>query len=196
MILGGRGSKTEYSLEFFATIGHLMTGVGTIALSILLYRTFKHMDASTRATELQTEHKFRPWIGPTGAIREVNGDSDKKRFEIMIRNYGEYAATDVTVTNLVKLEKITKDDLKSKTNNHVSLGPLLPTMEKRFWFDIDDQTMRKAKEASTKIFVGIIIGYPLAFGESQYGMISEVDPETLSFVHKDMWVQSPPLRSQ
>lgn len=186
----------EYSLEFFATIGHLMTGVGTIALSILLYRTFKHMEASTRATELQTEHKFRPWVGPTGTIKEVNGGSDKKRFEVMIKNYGEYAATDVTVKNLVKSEKITKDDLKSTTNNHVSLGPLLPTMEKRFWFDIDNQAIKKAKESSTKIFVGVVIGYPLTFGESEYGMISEVDPDTLSFVHKDMWVQSPSLRSQ
>lgn len=196
MTQGDRGSKMEYGLEFFATIGHLMTGVGTIALSILLYRTFKHMNASTRATEIQTEHKFRPWIGPTGTIREANSGSDKKRFEIMIRNYGEYAATGVTVTSLVKLEKIAKDDLKSKTNSHVSLGPLLPTMEKRFWFDMDDQTIKKAKEASTKIFVGIVIEYPLTFGESEYGVISEVDPETLSFVHKDMWVQSPPLRSQ
>jgi hypothetical protein len=69
-------------------------------------------------------------------------------------------------------------------------------MEKRFWFDIDEQTIKKAKETNTKIFVGVVIGYPLVFGESQYGMISEVDPETLSFVHKDMWVQSPPLRLQ
>jgi len=69
-------------------------------------------------------------------------------------------------------------------------------MEKRFWFDIDNQTIKKTKETNTKIFVGITIEYPLVVGNSEYGMISEVDPETLSFVHKDMWVQSPPLRSK
>jgi hypothetical protein len=185
----------EYGLDFFATIGHLMTGTGTIALSILLYRTFKHMEASTHATELQTEHKFRPWVGPTGTIEEIDSGSDKKRFEIMVRNYGEYAANDVLTRSLVKLEQITRDDLKSQANSHVSLGPLLPNMEKRFWFDIDSQTIKKAKEMSAKIFVGVIMEYPLTFGKSEYGMISEVDPETLSFVHKDMWVQSPPMRS-
>jgi hypothetical protein len=185
----------EYGLEFFATIGHLMTGAGTIALSILLYRTFKHMDASTHATELQTEHKFRPWVGPSGTIEEMNSGSDKKRFEITVKNYGEYAANDVMIRSLVKLEKITRDDLKSQANNPVSLGPLLPNMEKRFWFDVDNQIIKKAKETSTKIFVGVIMEYPLTFGKSEYGMMSEVDPETLSFIHKDMWVQSPSMRS-
>jgi len=185
----------EYGLEFFATVGHLMTGSGTILLSVLLYKTFRHMDASTRATELQTEHKFRPWIGPSGQIKEIEAGSDKKRFEILIKNYGEYAATDVLVRSLVKLEKITREDLKSKANGNVSLGPLLPNMEKRFWFDVDNQTIKKTREANTKIFIGVIMEYPLMFGKSEYGMISEVDPETLSFIHTDMWVQSPSVRS-
>ncbi|MEW6043423.1 MAG: hypothetical protein AB1608_04100 [Thermoproteota archaeon] len=185
----------EYSLEFFATIGHLMTGFGTIVLSVLLYRTFKHLEASTRATEFQTEYKFRPWIGPTGTIREIASDSNKKRFEVIIKNYGEYAATDLTVANLVKSEKMTKDELKSNADNRVSLGPLLPTMEKRFWFEIDVQTIQKAKEANSSIYTGVIIEYPLTFGKSEYGMISEVDPETFTFVHKDMWIHSPSLKS-
>lgn len=185
----------EYSLEFFATVGHLMTGIGTIVLSILLYKTFRHMEASTRATELQTEHKFRPWIGPTGNIREIDSTHERKRFEIMIRNYGEYAATEVTVRNLIKLEKMTRDEIKSKSDNIVNLGPLLPNMEKRFWCDIDNQLIMKTKDTDSKIVVGIIIEYPLTIGKSEYGMISEVDPNTLSFVHKDMWVQSPSIKS-
>lgn len=185
----------EYGLEFFATIGHLMTGAGTIVLSVLLYKTFRHMEASTRATELQTEHKFRPWIGPTGTITQTDVGPDKKRFEIMVKNYGEYASSDVTVRSFVSLDKITRDGLKSKADSNVRLGPLLPNMEKRFWFDIDGQTIKKAKDANAKIFAGVIIEYPLAFGKSEYGMISEVDPDTLSFVHGDMWVQSPSMRS-
>ena len=180
----------EYNLEFFATIGHLMTGFGTVILSVLLYRTFRHMEAATRATELQTEHKFRPWIGPTGIIKELDAGVDKKRFEIMIRNYGEYASADVAVTNLVKSEIITKDDLKH-LDGKLSLGPLLPSMEKKFWFDIDNQLFKNAKETNSKIFVGIIIEYPLTFGKSEYGMISEIDPQTLNFVHKEMWTQNP-----
>lgn len=180
----------EYGLEFFATIGHLMTGFGTVLLSVLLYKTFRHMEASTRATELQTEHKFRPWIGPTGIIKELDVGADKKRFEIMIRNYGEYASADVIVKSLVKSEMITKDELKL-LDRKLSLGPLLPGMEKRFWFDIDNQMLKKTKEIDSKIFTGIIIEYPLTFGKSEYGMISEIDPQTLNFIHKDMWTQNP-----
>jgi hypothetical protein len=183
-------------MEFFATVGHLMTGGGTVVLSILLYRTLKHLETVTRATESQTEYKFRPWIGPIGTIKAMEGSSDKKRFELVIRNYGEYATNDVIITNLIKSEIITKDELKLKADAHRSLGPLLPNMEKRFWFDIDNQTIKKAKDTNTKIFVGVIMEYPLTFGKSEYGMISELDPETFSFVHKDMWVQSPPLRSE
>lgn len=184
----------EYGLEFFATIGHLMTGVGTIALSILLYRTFKHMEASTRATEIQTEYKFRPWIGPTGTLKEIEVDSDKKRFELTLKNYGEYAATDVIIKSLVGTEQITRDGLKSKADVSKSLGPLLPSMEKRFWFDIDNHTIKETRENGTKIYVGILIEYPLTFGKSEYGMISEFDSETAIFVHSDMWVQSPTMR--
>lgn len=194
MVSGTGTIDMEYSLEFFATIGHLMTGVGTVVLSVLLYRTLKHLETVTRATESQTEYKFRPWVGPSGRVNEIAAGSDKKRFEIVIKNYGEYAADDVTITNLIKLETISRNDLKSKAETRLSLGPLLPTMEKRFWFDIDNHTIKKAKDASAKIFVGIIMEYPLTFGKSEYGMISELDPETMSFVHKDMWVQSPPLR--
>ena len=171
-----------------------MTGGGTIVLSVLLYRTFKHLETVSRATESQTEYKFRPWIGPAGTIHEVAAGSDKKRFEIVIKNYGEYAANDLTVINLIKTEAMSRDELKSKAETRLSLGPLLPTMEKRFWFDIDNHAIKKAKDAGSKIFVGVIIEYPLTFGKSEYGMISELDLETMGFVHKEMWVQSPPLR--
>lgn len=54
----------EYDLEFLATIGHLLTGFGTIVLAVLLYKTFRHLEASTRAANIQTEYKLRPWVGP------------------------------------------------------------------------------------------------------------------------------------
>jgi hypothetical protein len=181
----------ELSLEFFATTGHLMTGFGTIVLSILLYRTFRHLRAATRASEIQTEYKFRPWIGPTGQIKELFTDQKKKRFEVILKNFGDLPATNVTAYSLAKPGQISKDEIKS--GYKVDLGPILPNMEKHFWLDVDLEILQKAKEVGS-FYTGMIFEYPLAFGKSEYGMISETNIEKLAFVHKDMWVYSPPLR--
>jgi hypothetical protein len=182
----------ELNLEFLATIGHLMTGFGTIILAILVFRTFQHLAAASKAAEIETEYKLRPWIGPTGIIKEINSDSTKKRFEVMVKNFGDLPASDVTASSLVKLEKITRDDLKSQKNS-ISLGPILPNMEKRYWIDIPIEMVEKQKEG--KIFTGILFEYPLSFGKSEYGLISEVSVPLFVFAHTDMWTSSPSAKS-
>ena len=181
----------EYGLEFFATIGHIMTGIGTITLAILLYGTFKHMNAATRATEIQTEYKFRPLVGPTGVIRKISSDEEKTRIEITIKNFGDLPATNVSVYSISKLTQVSKEEVRS--SNKIDLGPVLPNMEKHYWFDIDNIIIDGAKKANGKISSGLLFEYPLAFGKSEYGMISEINPENFGFVHKDMWVFSPPM---
>jgi hypothetical protein len=182
----------EANLEVLATIGHLMTGFGTIVLAILLYGTFKHLEASTRSAEIQAEYKLRPWVGPTGVIKNLGDNQNKKRFEIMIKNFGDLPATNVSVFSVVKTNQVSRDEIKT---NKIDLGPVLPNMEKRFWLDVDSDTIQKAKE-SGRFYSGIVFEYPVAFGKSEYGLISEIDVETFSFVHKDMWVSSPPLRQK
>jgi hypothetical protein len=66
-------------------------------------------------------------------------------------------------------------------------------MEKHFWLDVDIDIIQKAKDSGKKFCTGMIFEYPLAFGKSEYGMISETDTQEFAFVHKDMWVYSPPL---
>ena len=182
----------EVDLELLATIGHLLTGFGTIILSVLLYSTFKHLQIATKAAEIQTAYKLRPWIGPTGVVRELNTDQKKKRFEVLIKNFGDLPATNVTAFSIAKIDQISKDEIRSAFR--VDLGPILPNMEKHFWLDVDIDIIQKAKESGKKFYTGMIFEYPIEFGKSEYGMISETDAETFSFVHKDMWVSSPPLR--
>lgn len=185
----------DYALDLIGTIGHMMTGVGTIILSILIYRTFKHLNASTRAAEIQTEYKFRPWIGHTGVIKEISSDSNKKQFEIMIKNYGDLPATEVIVSSLVKDHKITKDEIKTHAINHISLGPILPNMEKRYWLDVKNSIIETAKNENGQIFTAILLEYPLSFGKSEYGLISEINTSSFAFTHIDMWAFSPQLKN-
>lgn len=184
------------NLELLATIGHLLTGFGTILLSILLYKSFRHLEAVTKATEIQTEFKFRPWVGPTGLIREIGQESGQKRFEVTIKNFGDLPANEVLVSSIVKNEKISKDELQSQKTKRISLGPMLPNMEKRYWLDIDVSAIEEAKNRGQKIHTGILFEYPLSFGKSEYGLISEVDPDSLKFVHTDMWVASPEFKAK
>lgn len=154
------------------------------------------METATKATEIQTEYKFRPWVGPTGVIREIDSDNTRKQIEITIKNYGDLPATNVSVYSIVKQTQVIKGEIRSNSAKKIDLGPILPNMEKRYWLHIEKDIIQAAKQNNSKIYSGMIFEYPLAFGNSEYGLISEIDPETFSFVHKDMWVQSPPLRQE
>lgn len=69
-------------------------------------------------------------------------------------------------------------------------------MEKRYWLDVDNEIIKKAKESNQKIITGILFEYPLSFGKSEYGLISEVSTESFNFVHTEMWVTSPEFRTK
>lgn len=183
----------EYDLEFVATMGHLMTGFGTIILAFLLYKTFRHLEASTRAANIQTEYKLRPWVGPTGAIQQLFRDAKKTRIEITIKNFGDLPATNVIAYSIASISEIAKDEVHKSSK--VDLGPVLPNMEKHYWFDIPNEVIDEAIKSKTKISGGLLFEYPLSYGNSEYGMISEIDPETFKFVHKEMWVHSPSMMS-
>ena len=86
-------------------------------------------------------------------------------------------------------EMMSKEDIKSKDIEKFNLGPMLPSMEKHYWFFIDCDLIQKAQEGKIKIFIALYFEYPLTQGTSGYGMISEYNPKMNSFIHKDMWVE-------
>ena len=53
---------------------------------------------------------------------------------------------------------------------------------------VDSETMNRAKEGSLALYTLTNFTYEFEGGASSYGMISQYDPKTGVFVHKDMWV--------
>lgn len=186
------------TLSLIATMGHLMTGIGTVILVILIVKTLKHMEIATRFTEVQTNYKFRPWIGPSNTIKEIEGDEKNSRFEILLKNFGDLPAASVTIIAIVSETGISREQISSDTpvskEIHVfNIGPMLPNMEKRYWLYVSNELIKNSIESKKIIHTGMYFRYENLNVKNGYGMISELNPQTKSFVHKDMWVDTPGL---
>ena len=175
--------------ELLTVGGSIATAVATIVLVFVLWRTIKQMEATVKLSKIQTEFRFRPWIGPLNSIKYIGESDGKEQFDVTIKNYGELPATFVKASFKMNTENIKKLDLKFEEKEIFNLGPMLPTMEKHYWFFIDSQTMQKAKKDELKIFIALFFEYPTTVGTSGYGMISQYNPKTEGFIHKDMWIK-------
>jgi len=181
--------EMEYNLEVIVGIAHWATGIGTVVLAVALIRTFKHMAAVTKMTSLETEYRLRPWIGPTGTITKMEKSiSDDCQFDIAIKNYGELPATSV-IAKFVKSDKpLTRESFQSGDVNSFDLGPVMPTMEKHYWFFIDSEAWKKADDGSESLYTGLYFEYEHSGKKSGYGMLSEYSSSAKNFIHKDMWI--------
>ena len=190
-------SESE-TLALIATLGHLMTGIGTVILVILIIKTLRHMEIATKFTEIQTNYKFRPWIGPSNTIKEIEGDEKNMRFEILLKNFGDLPAASVTVVSIVSENQITREQISGdgppSSSAHVfNIGPMLPNMEKRYWLYVNKELMKNSIDSNKIIHTGLYFTYENLKKKNGYGMISELNPQTRSFVHKNMWVDTPDL---
>jgi len=182
-------TEMESSLEQWVGVAHWLTGVGTVALAIALIRTFHHMRAVTAMTSIETEYRLRPWIGPTGSITKMEKSiSDDCQFDIAIKNYGEIPATAVTAKFVKSNKPLTRESLQSSDVDSYDLGPVMPTMEKHYWFFIDSETWKKADSGSEPLYTGLYFEYDHSGKTSGYGMLSEYSSTAKNFVHKDMWI--------
>ncbi len=178
-------------LATIEAIGVLGTAAATIALVLLLYRTVKQLEATVSLSKIQTDYRFRPWIGPLNSIKAMPPKEGKNQYDCTIKNYGEIPAQYVKAYCKIDTKLMERDVFKTDPGKTFDLGPLLPNMEKHYWIFIDSQLIKKAKEGSEKVYSALYFEYPVAGGKSGYGMISEYDPKNDGFIHKDMWVQSP-----
>jgi len=185
------------SLEVLVTIAHWTTGVATVVLAVALIRTFKHMEAVTKMTTIETEYRLRPWIGPTGPINKMEHSINEKcQFDIAVKNYGELPSSGVTAKFKMATKMPSREDAKSSDLESFDLGPMFPNMEKHFWFFIEPELWKKALEGQEKIFTIIYFEYKTGGAKSGYGMISEYAPTSQNFVHRDMWIDDKKLNSQ
>jgi hypothetical protein len=161
------GVIKEYS-EIFGVL--LEAGV-----VVLLWKTVKDFAELAKVSKLQTEVRFRPWVGPSGGFELLRDEEDKKQYSIAMKNFGEVPATNVVVSCIVSDTKPDKSKsmAQSNENNQFHLGPLLPGMEKRYWIFLDKERFRKTIEGTSNTFIFIYFSYVFSGGKSGYGMISQ-----------------------
>ncbi len=183
-------TETGGSLETVITIAHWTAAIGTVVLAVALIKTFKHMEIATKMASIETEYRLRPWIGPTGSITKMEKSiSDDCQFDIAIKNYGEIPATAVTAKFVKSNKPLTRESFQSDDVNSYDLGPVMPTMEKHYWFFIDSETWKKADSGSEPLYTGLYFEYNHTGKKSGYGMLSEYNSTTKNFIHKDMWIE-------
>ena len=181
----------EITIELWVAVAHWLTGIGTVVLAIALIKTFKHMEVVTQMSAIETEYRLRPWIGPTGAIKKMEKSiSDNCQFDIAIKNYGELPANSVTAKFVKSNKPLTRESFQSSDVDSFDLGPVMPTMEKHYWFFIDSETWKKADDGSEPLYTGLYFEYSHSRKKSGYGMLSEYSSTAKNFIHKDMWIDS------
>jgi len=164
-------------IEQWVSIG---VGVATVALVFLLWKTIKEMEETSKLSRVQVAHRFRPWIGPASGIEFMRTSEGKQQFVITIKNYGELPASNVVAMFAMKNEMPSREILRNQDGiDKFSLGPLLPNMEKRYWFFVDSDLMQEAIDGNTQIFVVLYFPYESPAGRSGYGMISQFDTKAM-----------------
>ena len=165
-----------------------------VGILLLLWKTVKDFSELAKVSKLQTEVRFRPWVGPSSGYELLMEDNDKKQYSIALKNFGEIPAPNVEVTCSItdlmpdKLSFLNGNNDNNESKNQFQLGPLLPGMEKRYWIFIKNGQYLKAVEGTSNLFIFIYFSYVFSGRKSGYGMISQLDNKTTKFVHKEMWI--------
>lgn len=183
--------ETEYSLEFWVGVAHWLTGIGTIILAFALFKTFKHLEAVTKMSTIETEYRLRPWVGPSSGINRMdNSINGNIQFSITVKNFGDLPASGVNAKSIVSIKPLSRESLKDPLSEF-NLGPLLPNMEKKYWFFVEPSMWEKISNGNDTLYVGIYFEYPSISGSNGYGMISEFNRNDQNFIHKEMWIDYP-----
>lgn len=93
--------------EYFEILAVLLE----IGIVILLWKTVKDFAELAKVSKLQTEVRFRPWVGPSGGFEFLRDDSDKKQYSIAMKNFGEVPASNVIVTSTLSETKPDKSSV-------------------------------------------------------------------------------------
>jgi len=175
-----------FSVDFWFEVSRLIV---ESLIVILLAKTVKDYAEVGKVSKIQAKQRFRPWVGPSNSIHLMQVTQDMRhQFVIILKNFGETSASSVVAKFAHATEPLTKDVTKSEKTSDINLGPLLPNMEKHYWFFIDSDLIEKAKNDSAKIFIYLYFMYEYEGSKSGYGLISRYDPHSNSFIHTEMWV--------
>jgi len=184
--------NTDYSENpFTLTVIHEYFDIIAVFLEagvvVLLWKTVKDFAELAKVSKLQTEVRFRPWVGPSGGFELLREDDGKKQYAIAMKNFGEIPATNVIVFSAISEARPEKKSVLDGAREF-HIGPLLPGMEKRYWVFIENERYRKAVEGTSNLFIYIYFSYFYSGGKSGYGMITQLDSKTNNFIHREMWI--------
>ena len=186
------GAENPSTLTVINEYFEIMAVFLEMAVVVLLWKTVKDFAELAKVSKLQTQVRFRPWVGPSGGFEFLRDDNDKKQYSIAMKNFGEVPASNVIVTSTISDTKPDKlsvlDSSKQAGASEFHIGPLLPGMEKRYWVFVENERYRKTMEGTSNLFVFIYFTYLYSGGKSGYGMISQLDSKTNNFVHREMWI--------
>ena len=129
-------------LETLSQVADLGTAIATIVLVIIIWKTVAQLEETVKVSRIQITHRFRPWIGHQNKIELMSTDQDRHQFAITLRNYGEIPSSNLLASFISKTEPIPKELAKKSNSNTFNLGPLLPNMEKRYWFFVDSDLIQ------------------------------------------------------
>jgi hypothetical protein len=183
----------------------VIAGIAEIIIVFLLWKTVLDFSETAKVSRLQSNYRFRPWVGPSSGIQYMQATNGKSQYSITIKNFAEIPASKVIVRYATKKGEMPKKELLKQSDLGIrgpdgnastghdglttfDLGPLLPQMEKRYWIFIDSDTVKGINENSGSLYTLLHFSYEYAGGKGGYGMISMFDPKTDNFVHKDMWI--------
>jgi len=168
----------------------IISGIAEVGVVFLLYKTVKDFAELAKVSRLQTEVRFRPWIGPSSNFMKIGHDVDAKQdqYAIALKNFGEVPSSSVLAMSIISPSMPGRETLKTDTSNvtRFDLGPLLPNMEKKYWIFLDSEMVSNPK---MEIFIALYFSYRYSGASSGYGMISQYDRKNDTFVHKDMWLE-------
>ena len=179
-------------LDLLLALASFATAGATIALVVMLYKASKQMKSSVKLAQVQTEFQFRPWIGTSQRFERIEPSiNDQIQFEVIVKNFGELPASAVNVKFVSDNKMIDRQTIRSKPESQFALGPMLPNMEKRYWFFIKQETWAKVVSGKESLFTGVYFEYQANSKQNGYGIISEYVVSSQNFVHKDMWLDNP-----
>jgi hypothetical protein len=186
----GGGVGQQLTIENIEKYIAVVSGIAEIGVVILLYKTVKDFAELAKVSKLQTEVRFRPWIGPSSGILRMaeKSDTDQYRYAISLKNFGEVPSSAVTALSAIFSSLPTREIFKKKPVSEFNLGPLLPNMEKKYWIFIDTDKINKSVNGVSQVFVALYFSYTYVGGTSAYGTISQYDGKNDTFIHRDMWL--------
>ena len=102
-------------LTIIGQIGSIGTAVGTIALVFLFWKTIKQLEETVKLSRIQSEYRFRPWIGPFNGIQFMSTTDAQDQFSLTMKNYGAIPSSNLIAKFTMKTDPITKEILKNQS---------------------------------------------------------------------------------